>query len=149
MSFELSIALRYLLAQRRQVFISVISSISTLGVVVGVMILLIALAILTGFQGELRSRILGAASHLSIYRGGGVAFEGYRDVLDELAKIDGLVGAAPVLYGKALVSSGTGSALVTLKGIDPKLEGSVTEFDAKMLVGSLKRLAEPDGPSPR
>ncbi len=146
MSFELSIALRYLLAQRRQVFISVISSISTLGVVVGVMILLIALAILTGFQGELRSRILGAASHLSIYRGGGVAFEGYRDVLDELAKIDGLVGAAPVLYGKALVSSGTGSALVTLKGIDPKLEGSVTEFDAKMLVGSLKRLAEPDGP---
>lgn len=146
MSFELSIALRYLLAQRRQVFIAVISSISTLGVVVGVMILLIALAILTGFQGELRSRILGAASHLSIYRGGGVAFEDYRHVLDELGKIDGLVGAAPVLYGKALVSSGTGSALVTLKGIDPKLEGTVTEFGNKMLVGNLNRLAESDGP---
>ena len=145
MSFELSIAVRYLLAQRRHVFISVISSISTLGVVVGVMILLVALAIMTGFQGELRSRILGAASHLSIYRGGGVAFENYHHVLGELGKIDGLIGAAPVLYGKALVLSGTGSALVTLKGIDPKLEASVTEFSAKMIVGNLNRLAEPDG----
>ena len=60
MSFELRIALRYLFAQR-QLFIFVISAISTLGVIVGVTILLVSLAIMTGFQGELRSRILGAA----------------------------------------------------------------------------------------
>jgi lipoprotein-releasing system permease protein len=141
-SFELRIALRYLLAQRRQLFISVISTISTLGVIVGVMILLIALAILTGFQGELRSRILGAASHLSIYRGGGESFEEYRDVVATLRTIDGIEGAAPVLYGKALVSSATGSGLVTLKGIDPALEGTVTEFGEKMLSGSLADLTE-------
>ncbi len=145
MPFELRIALRYLLAQRRQLFISVISTISTLGVVVGVMILLIALAILTGFQGELRSRILGAASHLSIYREGGHSFEDYRRVVDMLASVDGIEGATPVLYGKALVSSATASGLVTLKGIDPELEKGVTEFGAKMLSGDLGDLSSGGG----
>jgi lipoprotein-releasing system permease protein len=145
--FELRVALRYLLAQRRQLFISVISTISTLGVVVGVMILLIALAILTGFQGELRSRILGAASHLSIYREGGHPFDDYRRVVQVLDEIDGIEGATPVLYGKALVSSATGSGLVTLKGIDPALEKKVTEFGSKMLAGDLLDLSveESDG----
>jgi len=144
--FELRIALRYLFAARRQLFISVISTISTLGVVVGVMILLVALAILTGMQGELRSRILGASSHLSIYKGGGEPFGDYRDVIAKLGGIDGVVGAAPVLYGKALVSSATGSGLVTLKGIEPELEANVTEFAQKMMVGELMRLSEPEKP---
>ncbi len=144
MPFELRIALRYLLAQRRQLFISVISTISALGVVVGVMILLISLAILTGVQGELRERILGAASHLSIYREG-QAFDDYRRVVEVLSSVDGIEGAAPVLYGKALVSSGTGSGLVTLKGTDPMLEKEVTEFGAKMLSGDLADLSASDG----
>ena len=146
MSFELRIALRYLIAQRRELFNSVISTISTLGVIVGVMILLIALAILTGFQGELRSRILGAASHLSIYKGGGEPFNDYRAVIAKLGGIDGIEGAAPVLYGKALVSSATGTGLVTLKGIEPMQEATVTEFGQKMMAGGLMglmRLVEP------
>ncbi|HXV64745.1 MAG TPA: FtsX-like permease family protein [Vicinamibacteria bacterium] len=145
MPYELAIALRYLAAQRRQLFISVISTISTLGVVVGVMILLIALAILTGFQGEWRSRILGAASHLNIYRDGGAAFEDYREVIGRLGALGGIEGAAPVLYGKALVSSDTGSALVSLKGIDPELEPSVTEFSERMFAGDLMGLVARDG----
>ncbi|MGH9336871.1 MAG: ABC transporter permease, partial [Vicinamibacteria bacterium] len=145
MPFELRVALRYLLAQRRQLFISVISTISTLGVVVGVMILLIALAILTGVQGELRSRILGAASHLSVYHDDGRAFEDYREVIETLRTIEEIEGAAPVIYGKALVSSATGSALVTLKGIDPELEKTVTEFGERMLTGDLSDLSAAPG----
>ena len=61
MPFELQVALRYLLAKRRQVFISVISLVSTLGVTVGVMALVIALALMTGLQGELQARILGSS----------------------------------------------------------------------------------------
>ncbi len=139
--FELRIALRYLLAQRRQLFISVISTISTLGVVVGVALLLWALALMTGVQGELRSRILGAASHLSIYRDDGLAFEDYRGVIDVLESLDGIEGAAPVLYGKALVSSGAGSGLVTYKGIDPALETAVTDFGETMVSGDLLDLS--------
>src|SRR3989304_9448684 len=99
------------------------------------MILLIALAIMTGMQGELRSRILGAPAHLSIYREGGQSFGDYRHVLNVLDNVDGIEGAAPVLYGKALVSGGTGSGLVTLKGIDPALEKNVTAVGGKMPPG--------------
>ena len=64
--FELFIAVRYLLARRKQAFISLISLISAVGVAVGVMALLIALALMTGLQGELRDRIVGSTAH--IYR---------------------------------------------------------------------------------
>ena len=68
--FELHVALRYLLAKRKQAFISVISLISTLGVIVGVMALVIALALMTGLQGELRDRILGSTAHVYVFRTG-------------------------------------------------------------------------------
>ena len=70
--FELHIALRYLLAKRKQAFISVISLISTLGVTVGVMALVIALALMTGLQGEIRDRILGANPHIYVWKTSGI-----------------------------------------------------------------------------
>src|SRR6266487_2797198 len=73
MPFELHIALRYLLARRRQAFISVISFVSILGVAIGVMALVIALALMTGLQAELRDRILGATAHVYVYKQTGLA----------------------------------------------------------------------------
>ena len=69
--FELFIAVRYLLARRKQAFISLISLISALGVAVGVMALLIVLALMTGLQGELRDRIVGSAAHVYVFKPGG------------------------------------------------------------------------------
>src|SRR6476646_5756641 len=71
--FELHIALRYLLAKRKQAFISVISLISTLGVTVGVMALVIALALMTGLQGELSDRILGSNTHIFVWNTKGIS----------------------------------------------------------------------------
>ena len=76
MSFELFIALRYLLARRKQAFISLISLISTLGVTVGVMALIIALALMPGLQGEMRDRSLGSTAHAHVWERGGL--EGYQ-----------------------------------------------------------------------
>ena len=73
MPFEFHIALRYLLARRRQAFISVISLVSTLGVMVGVMALVVALALMTGLQGELRDRILGATAHVFVFKRSGIS----------------------------------------------------------------------------
>src|SRR5437016_2602607 len=70
--FELHIALRYLLAKRKQAFISVISLISTLGVTVGVMAVIVALALMTGLQGELQSRIVGANPHIYVWNQNGI-----------------------------------------------------------------------------
>src|SRR5687768_13375696 len=70
--FELFIAVRYLLARRKQAFISLISLISAVGVAVGVMALLIVLALMTGLQGELRDRIVGSTAHIYLYKAGGL-----------------------------------------------------------------------------
>src|ERR1044071_1071346 len=98
MPFELRIALRYLTARRKQAFISVISAISVLGVVVGVMALMVALGLMTGLQGEIRSRILGATAHVSIFKSGGETFDEYRPVLERTRSLPHVLGAAPTFY---------------------------------------------------
>jgi lipoprotein-releasing system permease protein len=139
MPFELQIALRYLLAKRRQVFISVISLVSTLGVTVGVMALVIALAIMTGLQQELRDRILGAMAHVNVWKTGGIT--DYREEVAKLTALPGVVAAAPAVYGKAIIS-GTDDTFLTLKGVDPTLEGRVTEIAGAMTGGSLEALRQ-------
>ena len=119
MSFELFIALRYLLARRKQAFISLISLISTIGVAVGVMALVIALALMTGLQGELRDRILGSTAHVYVWRTGGI--QDYHAEVVKLRGIDGVVGAGPAILGKALISTDRADAFISLKGVDPTL----------------------------
>ena len=139
MPFELHIALRYLLARRKQAFISVISLISTLGVTVGVTALIVALALMTGLQGELRNRILGAGAHVYVWKTGGLDVD-YRAEVRKLRAMDGVVGAAPAILGKGLVRTERGDAFVTLKGIDPSLEGEVTDLARSMTAGQITDL---------
>jgi len=141
MPFELHIALRYLLARRRQAFISVISLISTLGVMVGVTALIIALALMTGLQGELRSRILGAAAHVYVSKQGGLG--DYHAEVARLKRVPGVVGAAPAIVGKALVRNERGDQFITLKGIDANLEPGVTDIGKSMVKGSVAALEAP------
>jgi lipoprotein-releasing system permease protein len=144
--FEVHIALRYLFARRKQAFISVISLVSTLGVIVGVMALVLALALMTGMQRELRNRILGATAHLFVWKHGGIS--DYQAEAAKLRTVPGVTGAAPAVIGKALISSGRGEAFITLKGIDPTLERGVTDIAGAMKSGTLDALAaDPeDGP---
>jgi len=141
MPFELQVALRYLTARRKQAFISVISSISVLGVVVGVMALMVALGLMTGLQREIRSRILGATAHLSVFKSGSGTFDDYREVVERVRKAPRVQGAAPALYGKGLLTSGTASAVATLKGIVPAQERTVTELGDQVEEGTLDVLA--------
>ncbi len=147
MPFELQIAARYLTLRRKRMFISVISAISAVGVVLGVAILLVALAIMTGFQGELRARILGALAHLSVHDLSLDGFDDYREVTEAVAAVPGVEAAAPVIYGKAL-AMGRRSALVTLKGVDPALEPAVSEFAARMTSGEFQDLGVPSPGEP-
>ena len=140
--FELHIALRYLLARRRQAFISVISLVSVLGVGVGVMATIVALALMTGLQTELRDRILGATAHVFVWKQTGLA--DYGAEVAALRKIPHVKGAAPAILGKALVSSPSGEAFVSLKGIDPALESTVTEIEKGMTAGTLADLNTSD-----
>jgi lipoprotein-releasing system permease protein len=145
--FELFVALRYLLARRKQAFISLISLISVLGVMVGVMALLIALALMTGLQGELRDRIVGSAAHVYVMKVGGI-----KDPEAEVRKllaVPRVVGAAPVVLGKALLTSdGGGEAFIEVKGVVPAEERTVTRIDKSMLSGGLDALNTAPGETP-
>ncbi|PYR88961.1 MAG: hypothetical protein DMF84_26180 [Acidobacteria bacterium] len=145
LSFEAFVATRYLLARRKQAFISLISFISILGVMVGVMALLIALALMTGLQGELRDRIVGSSAHVYVFKAG----EGIRDPAAEVAKLRQLphvIGAASAVIGQGLLTSGQAQAPVTIKGIDPSLEPSVTDIRRAMKAGSLDAVRiKPEG----
>jgi len=137
MPFELQVALRYLLAKRRQVFISVISLVSTLGVTVGVMALVIALALMTGLQGELQARILGSSAHVFVYKPAGIT--DYHAEVQKLSSVPGVIGAAPAVIGKALIS-GLSNDFLGLKGIDAHLESGVTDIGHAITDGSLEGL---------
>jgi lipoprotein-releasing system permease protein len=139
MSLELYIALRYLLARRKQAFISLISLISTIGVAVGVMALIIELGLMTGLQGELRDRILGSTAHIYVWKTGGIA--DYPAEVTKLRGVPGVVGAGPAILGKALISAGDTQAFISFKGVDPALEASVTDIQKSMLQGTVKALA--------
>jgi lipoprotein-releasing system permease protein len=140
--FELHVALRYLFARRKQAFISVISLISTLGVIVGVMALIIALALMTGLQGELRDRILGSTAHVFVYvvKPGGIV--DYREEAKSLRAMPHVKGAAPAILGKALITTSRGEAFITIKGIDPAYETEVTDIARALRSGSLTSLVE-------
>jgi len=139
MSFELFVALRYLFARRKQAFISLISLISVIGVAVGVMALVIALALMTGLQGELRDRILSSQAHIYVWKTGGIT--DYASEVAKLRQVPGVLGAAPTIFGKALVVAGDAQAFISVKAIDPALEPSVTGIKEAMKQGSLDSLA--------
>jgi lipoprotein-releasing system permease protein len=145
--FELFVALRYLLARRKQAFISVISLISVLGVMVGVMALLISLAQMTGLQGELRDRIVGSAAHVYVMKVGGIT-EPEAEVRKMLT-MPRVLGAAPVVQGKALLTSdGGGEAFIELKGVVPAQEKTVTRIEEAMVTGSIDALETAPGETP-
>ena len=143
--FELHIALRYLLAKRKQAFISVISFISTLGVTVGVMALVIALALMTGLQQELRDRIVGSNPHIYVWNTKGI--DDYRTEADKLRTVPHVLGAAPGILGQGLLSASE-TQPVQIKGIDPVLEQQVTNLKGSVTSGSLEALNTPEGELP-
>jgi lipoprotein-releasing system permease protein len=146
--FELFVAIRYLLARRKQAFISLISFISIIGVAVGVMALLIALALMTGLQGELRDRIVGSAAHVYVQKIGGI--QDADAEVTRLLAVPRVTGAAPVALGKGMISAGADKDdVVDIKGVVPERERTVTRLDRSMVAGSLDALqpveGQPDG----
>jgi len=136
--YELFVALRYLFAKRKQAFISVISLVSMLGVTVGVMALIIALALMTGLQQGVRDRMLGSSAHIYVFKTGGIT--DYQADVTTLSALPDVLGVAPALMAQALVSKDAQQAFITIKGIDPALEPRVTEVAASLTSGRFDAL---------
>ncbi len=139
MNFELFVSLRYLFAKRRQTFISLISLISVAGVAVGVMALIVVLAVMNGFQEDLRSRILGITSHLVVGNFGG-AMANYRDVMSEVEKVAEVKATTPFIYTQVMLSSGRSVSGAVLRGMEPGTASQVINIRQNMLRGNIDDL---------
>lgn len=148
MSFSLFIAKRYLLARRKQTFISVISIISILGVMLGVGSLIITLGIMNGFTTDLRDKILGSDAHIVLlpYR---YPMADNRALEEAVAGVPGVKGVAPFIYSEVMVSSGGGAKGLKLRGIEPKTAGTVLKILNSLPARSLTALdGNPDADFP-
>jgi len=139
MPFELLICLRYLKAKRRSTFISIITFISTAGVTLGVMALIIVLAVMTGFEEDLKEKILGTNAHIVVIRNG-APMEEYRAVIEKLKGFKGVQAATPFIYNQVMLSSGKNVSGVVLRGIDVASDKQVTRLSSSIVEGNIDDL---------
>jgi lipoprotein-releasing system permease protein len=147
MPFELLIGLRYLKAKRKSTFISLITLISVAGVALGVMALIIVLAVMTGFEEDLKDKILGTNAHIVILNGSG-PMDDYQKLLKKVQGMDGVVAATPFIYNQVMLSSGKNVSGVVLRGIDVQSDARVTNLHKSIVEGSLNSLDDPTAKPP-
>ncbi len=149
--YEFFISIRYLLAKRRQTFVSLITLISVAGVAVGVTALIVVLAVMNGFHEDLRNRILGVTSHVNIGNYGGV-ISNYKEVMNEVQKDPEVIGSTPYIYAQVMITSGRSVSGAIVRGIDPLTASKVIKVEESLIRGNLADLVseqqqERGGPS--
>lgn len=136
------IGLRYSFSRKRNRFTSVIAIVSMLGMVIGVASLIAVLAVMNGFAGELRGRILSLVPHGYVERGDGSPFGDWRERLAELRSGAGVVAVSPYISDKVIFRSGRTLRGGVLTGIDPGLEREVSRIPQALVAGSLDSLGD-------
>jgi lipoprotein-releasing system permease protein len=142
MRYELFIGLRYLRARRRETFISLITVISVLGVMIGVMTLNVVMAVMTGFEETLRDRLLGINAHVALVKAGG-QLRDYEKLVEQVRKTKGVVAASPSIYGQVMLTSGPRVSGVVVRGVDPDRVNQVVDIERYIKQGSLQNLKKP------
>ena len=148
-TFELFIAGRYLRARRKEAVISVITAISILGVAAGVMALVIAMAVTTGFRNTLQRNLLGAMAHINVIpRHPGDGIENWEELAERIRKVPHVVAVSPVLYSPTYFSGPLLSKGGILKGVEPDREIAVSTTLRRLKAGSLDRLRDHNASPP-
>ncbi len=135
MSYEWWIAQRYLWSKRRHPFVGVVSTISIVGICVGVAALIMVLAVMNGFDEDLKSRIIGTRAHLVIEKEG--VLNDHDTLIRQCRHLPLVAGAAAFVEGQALVQKGDWTTGVLVRGIDRERERSVSKFFDYVTRGTL------------
>ena len=136
MTWQFFIALRYFSAKRKEAFISIISLISILGVAVGVAALIIVISVMSGFDEELKDKIVGTYSHLEILSDYGI--EPTSNLAETITNTPHVTAFAYFLNGQALIQKDASVIGVIVKGVDPEAEVRVKKLGDYIKSGSLK-----------
>ncbi|MBN1827522.1 MAG: lipoprotein-releasing ABC transporter permease subunit [Deltaproteobacteria bacterium] len=140
MAYELLVALRYLRAKRKQTFISTNTIISIGGIFLGVAALIVVLAVMSGFERDLREKILGINSHIVLMEYTGV-MKDYREVLKEISGMKDIVAVTPFIYGQSMIKHQGKVTGVVIRGIEPDTAFSVISI-GKMVEGGFEKLGK-------
>ena len=135
--FELFLALRYLRPKRT--FVSVITLISVIGVMLGVAVLIIVISVMTGFDQQLREKILGFSAHLKVMKYDD-ALEGYPDLMREISSNQNVTAVAPFILGQVMIKTqpSAGKSRVAapwIRGVDPTLESRISSLPTNIISG--------------
>jgi lipoprotein-releasing system permease protein len=136
--FSLFVGLRYTRARRRNHFISFISLISMLGIMLGISALIVVLSVMNGFHKEIQERILGMASHATLSNPSGI--EDWPALIETLNEHPEVVGAAPFVEIQAMLMHGGRTHAALLRGIEPVQEDAVSDLREDMIAGSVDSL---------
>ena len=131
MRFELLVALRYLKSKQKERFISLISIISVAGVAVGVAALIVVLAVMSGFDEEIKEKIIGTYSHITITEG--IELNNPDYVVSKVKGVEDVVSFSPFVSRKVILKSGENVEGILIRGVDPDREPTVA--NVKEFVG--------------
>src|SRR5919202_4359397 len=143
MTYELAVGLRYLKSRRRQTFISLITLISVGGVAVGVMVLIVVLAVMSGFETSLKEKILGINSHIWILPQTPGQLTGYQDIVARVAALPHVTFAAPFTTNEVMLVADGHVAGTIVRGIDPSRADQMADLSSHMHGQDLRALLEP------
>lgn len=138
MRYELFIGVRYLRAKRREAFVSLLTVFSAVGIAIGVMTLDIVLAVMTGFEEDLRDRIVGFNPHVLVMSQFG-SIEDYPQLLAAVRAIDGVRAAEPFVYGNLMLSNRDRVVGVFVRGVDTTAAGA-GDLEGRMVEGEVGHL---------
>jgi lipoprotein-releasing system permease protein len=137
---EWFIAMRYLMAKRRQTFISIITGICVVGIATGVWLIITVLSVMNGFERTWREEIIGNRAHFTVHHSLG-PFGDYEEILEKVTAMPGVVSSSPYLDAEGMVRAPGGQIMaVRIRGVDPERVGDVTDLREDLLSGSLADL---------
>ena len=147
MSFEFFVSLRYLKAKRKQTFISIITFISIGGVALGVTALIVVLAVMSGFENDLKNKILGLNAHVLVLSWDNQVAH-YAQLAGQVEKVPGVTGATPFILTQVLLNTPQKVTGAVLRGLEVDSARRVIILDRIIRTGSWKALEAPAGDQP-
>ncbi len=142
--YEIFVSLRYLKTKKRYGTISLNTFISIAGVVIGVATSIITLAVMTGFQGYFRDKILSAMPHIVVMEFTGAGVKDQQALQEKVEKVPHVTATTPFIYAQSMVTTRERMQGVVVRGIDPVTEARVTDLAKNMVAGALTDLSRND-----
>ncbi|MBP6342541.1 MAG: ABC transporter permease [Candidatus Omnitrophica bacterium] len=137
MNYESWISYRYLMAKKDR-FLSMINFVAVAGIAIGVMALIVVIGVMTGFDRDLRDKIIGTNAHVMVERETGV--KNYPEVLAKLGKVKDIKALSPYIHGNVFLESNQRAMSLVLRGVDPAHEPKITKIDEYLASGKIETL---------